>query len=396
MNMNLQHPTSGQDRPSPSRTWLGISGLGKSALVTSTLVALAAVGGFQLNSVVATAGRDAHREASISAFAELDAEEQANVNLFETTSPSVVFITTKNAVVRRGQTSMQLLEVPTGAGSGFFWDDQGHVVTNYHVIRQADGATVTMNDGREFEASLVGASPEHDLAVLRIDTQGSRFAPIQRGSDTHLRVGQKVFAIGNPFGFDNTLTTGIVSGLGRQIRSQAGIPIENVIQTDAAINPGNSGGPLLDSHGRLIGVNTAIYSPSGASAGVGFSVPVSTVNQVVPQIIKKSDRTNISQRTMSKPKLGINIGPRALNERFRVDGVVVLDVIQGTPADKAGLEPVTRTLDGDVQLGDVIVGADRQPIRNGEELIEFLQSCDSKVSLQVLRAGKTISIPVEL
>lgn len=363
------------------------------------LMALAALGGFQLNHVVATSRGDSHREAALAAFNELDSEEQSNVNLFETTSPSVVFITTKNAVIRRGYSSMQLMEVPTGAGSGFFWDDQGHVVTNYHVIREADGATVTLNDGREYEASLVGAAPEYDLAVLKIQNDGAEFRPIQRGQDTHLRVGQKVFAIGNPFGFDNTLTTGIVSGLGRKIRSQSGLPIENVIQTDAAINPGNSGGPLLDSHGRLIGVNTAIYSPSGASAGVGFSVPVSTVSQVVPTLIERSGlgRPSVNRSAMQgRPRLGINMGPEVLNQRFSVPGVIVLDVIQDSPADRAGLKPLSRDRDGDIQLGDVIVSLDGNDVESGNDLVRLLQDAEKKVSLGVLREGVRIQVPVEL
>lgn len=371
----------------------------RQSLVVGGLMGLAALGGFQLNQVVATSRGDNHREAALAAFNELDSEEQSNVNLFETTSPSVVFITTKNAVIRRGYSSMQLMEVPTGAGSGFFWDDQGHVVTNYHVIREADGATVTLNDGREYEASLVGAAPEYDLAVLKIQNDGAEFRPIQRGQDTHLRVGQKVFAIGNPFGFDNTLTTGIVSGLDRKIRSQSGLPIENVIQTDAAINPGNSGGPLLDSHGRLIGVNTAIYSPSGASAGVGFSVPVSAVSKVVPSLIERSEQgqPSIDRSAMQgRPRLGINMGPEALNQRFSVPGVIVLDVIQDSPADRAGLKPMYRDQDGDIQLGDVVVSLDGKTIESGSDLIRYLQKADREVKLGVLREGNRIQVPVQL
>lgn len=363
-------------------------------LLLAALMLLAALGGFQLNQVTGTANRDANHKAALAAFAELDAEEQANVSLFDSTSPSVVFITTKNSVIRRGYTSMELLEVPTGAGSGFFWDDQGHVVTNYHVIREADGATVTLTDGREYEASLIGAAPEFDLAVLKIENDGERFRPIHRGQDQHLRVGQKVFAIGNPFGFDNTLTTGIISGLDRKIRSQAGLPIENVIQTDAAINPGNSGGPLLDSHGRLIGVNTAIYSPSGASAGIGFSVPVSTVSEVIPRIIKEGDRSNVSQQTMNKPRLGINIGPRQLNQHFGVEGVVVLDVIKNSPADQAGLREVERTDDGQLELGDVIVSLDGQPIETGDQLVKQLRQTGERAVLGVLRDGKRQEIKI--
>jgi len=329
------------------------------------------------------------------AFAQLDAEEQVNVKLFEKASPSVVFITTKNSVIQRRQSMTQLLEVPTGAGSGFLWDDEGHVVTNYHVIREADGATVSLSDGTQFEARLVGAAPEFDIAVLKIESKGVAFKPLEVGSSDHLRVGQKVFAIGNPFGFDNTLTTGIVSGLGRQIKSQSGIPIENVIQTDAAINPGNSGGPLLDSRGRLIGVNTAIYSPSGVSAGVGFSVPVASVKQVVPKIIQNLDGKFAEATAMSKPKLGVNIAPRALNQQFGIEGVIIMDVIQNSAAANAGLKPLRVDRNEDVLLGDVIVQIDSQPVRSGEDLVSYLQATrQDSVTLGILRDGKPAKVTV--
>jgi len=230
----------------------------------------------------------------VAARGDLAADEQATIALFKQASPSVVYITT---LARRLVGYFDVTEVPQGTGSGFLWDGSGHVVTNFHVIQGASAARVTLHDGSEWTATLVGASPDHDLAVLRIAAPRQRLAPILVGRSGDLQVGQRVFAIGNPFGLDFTLTTGIVSALGRSIPSLTGRKIEDVIQTDAAINPGNSGGPLLDSAGRLVGVNTQIASPSGASAGIGFAVPVDTVNRVVPQLI--------AHGKLARPWLGI-------------------------------------------------------------------------------------------
>src|SRR6185503_17716225 len=213
----------------------------------------------------------------------LSPDERNTIAVFEAVSPSVVYITTVQHV--RDFFSRNVMRVPQGTGSGFVWDEQGRVVTNYHVISGAQEALVTLGDQRSYSAKLVGASPEHDLAVLEIDVPENLPPPVPVGSSAELRVGQTVLAIGNPFGLDHTLTTGIVSALNRTVENERGGPIENVIQTDAAINPGNSGGPLIDSAGRLVGINTMIYSPSGAYAGIGFAVPVDTINRVVPRII---------------------------------------------------------------------------------------------------------------
>ncbi|MDD3771002.1 trypsin-like serine protease [Sulfuricurvum sp. IAE1] len=213
-------------------------------------------------------------------------EEAATIALFENNKNSVVYIATAQAVM--DVWTRNVYNIPRGTGSGFVWDEQGHIVTNYHVIAEASEAHVRLSDGRDYPASLVGAAPEHDLAVLRINVSFKPPRPIALGESKTLKVGQKVFAIGNPFGLDWTLTTGIVSALDRTIGDN-GRAIRNLIQTDAAINPGNSGGPLLDSAGRLIGVNTAIFSPSGAYAGVGFAIPVDTVNVIVPRIIASGD-----------------------------------------------------------------------------------------------------------
>jgi S1-C subfamily serine protease len=243
----------------------------------------------------------------------LPQDEQATIDLFERSRGSVAYITTQARVVDMWTRNM--FEIPRGTGSGFAWDERGHIVTNFHVVAGAAGATVRLSDGRDVPASLVGVSPDHDLAVIRINVSKPP-PPLPIGSSHDLRVGQKTFAIGNPFGLDWTLTTGIVSALDRSLPARDGGLIEHLIQTDAAINPGNSGGPLLDSAGRLIGVNTAIFSPSGASAGVGFAVPVDTVNRVVPQLIARGK--------YSRPALGIEVDEdvnRVLSERLRQEGL---------------------------------------------------------------------------
>ncbi|MEP0346693.1 S1C family serine protease, partial [Rhodopirellula bahusiensis] len=206
--------------------------------------------------------------------------ETRTIELFRVTSPSVVHITTSK--VARDYFSMNVQEIPQGSGTGFVWDKAGHIVTNNHVIQNADVAMVAFDDQTSYPAKLVGVAPDKDLAVLLIDAPAERLRPIPRGVSADLEVGRTALAIGNPFGLDQTLTTGVISALGREIKSDSGVPIKDVIQTDAAINPGNSGGPLLDRSGQLIGVNTAIYSPSGAYAGIGFAIPVDTVRWVVP------------------------------------------------------------------------------------------------------------------
>ncbi len=260
---------------------------------------------------------------------DLAGDEQTTIELFERSRDSVVFITPRAQVV--DVWTRNVFSVPRGTGSGFIWDDAGHVITNFHVVENASEATVKLADGRSFQATLVGASPAHDIAVLRIGV--SFQPPVPLGSSADLRVGQKVFAIGNPFGLDWTLTTGIVSALDRSLSGERGPAIDHLIQTDAAINPGNSGGPLLDSAGRLIGINTAIYSPSGASAGIGFAVPVDTVNRVVPQLIRSGRYV--------RPALGIEVDT-ALNQRLAElrgePGVIILRVAPGSAADAAGLK----------------------------------------------------------
>jgi S1-C subfamily serine protease len=300
----------------------------------------------------------------------------------------VVYITTVE--MRRDVFTMNDYAVPSGAGSGFVWDDSGHIVTNFHVIQGAQAAQITLNDQSTWNAELVGSAPEKDLAVLRIEAPPSRIDPLPIGTSADLLVGQKVFAIGNPFGLDHTLTTGVISAVGREIESLDRTRIEDVIQTDAAINPGNSGGPLLDSAGRLIGVNTQIYSPSGASAGIGFAIPVDTVSWAVPQLIT-------SGRIM-RPALGIYPLSDSIAARAGIEGVMFVRVEPGGPADRAGLKPLHRDNRGRVVLGDVIVEIDGQQIRSRGDLTLVLERREvgEKVTVTYLRDGIEHDVEVAL
>jgi S1-C subfamily serine protease len=286
-----------------------------------------------------------------------------------------------------------VFSVPRGTGSGFIWDEAGHVVTNYHVIEGASEAQVKLADGRDYRAGLVGASPAHDIAVLRIGVGFKSPPPVPLGTSNDLKVGQKVFAIGNPFGLDWTLTTGIVSALDRSLAEQNGRTIEHLIQTDAAINPGNSGGPLLDSAGRLIGINTAIFSPSGASAGIGFAVPVDAVARVVPQLIRHGKYI--------RPGLGIAVDEdinRRLAAMLRVEGVVILDVTPGSAAAAAGLKGASVTRDGTVVPGDIIVAVQGKPVDSVGRLFARLDDfkVGDTVTLTILRQEKRVDVAVTL
>lgn len=319
----------------------------------------------------------------------LNPEETATIQLFERVSSSVCFITTSN--VSQDYRSRNVMEVPRGSGSGFVWDKNGNIVTNFHVIQGADRATVTLSDRTAWDAEVVGVSPEKDLAVLRIKAPAAKLSPIQPGQSQNLKVGQSVYAIGNPFGLDQTLTTGIVSALGREIESVARVPIRDVIQTDAAINPGNSGGPLLDSSGKLIGVNTAIYSPSGASAGIGFSIPVDAVKWVIPELIKYGK--------VQRPTLGIEIAPDQIKERLGIEeGALVINVAEGSAAARAGIRPTLRSRAGEITLGDVIVSINNDAIKNGNEISLILEKYKpgNTVNVKVVRDGKTANLQVKL
>lgn len=313
--------------------------------------------------------------------------EDATIQLFERSAPSVVFITT--TAQQQDYWSRNIYEIPAGTGSGFIWDNQGHVVTNFHVIQNAYRAKVTLSDGTAWDAEVVGYEPRKDLAVLRIKANVPlRPLPIARSDE--LKVGQSVFAIGNPFGLDQTLTTGVISALGREINSVAGIPIRDVIQTDAAINPGNSGGPLLDISGRLIGVNTAIVSPSGVYSGIGFSVPVDVVNWVVPDLIKFGK--------VRRPILGIELVPQQNIDRLNLEGAMVLDVTPGSGAAKGGLRPTRRTATGQMLLGDLIVEINGENIKSNNDLLLTLEKYKpgDQIRMKVIRDDQPATINVTL
>ncbi len=312
--------------------------------------------------------------------------EKATIALFEKATPSVVFITTSN--VRRDYWTRNEMEYQRGSGSGFIWDYNGHIITNYHVIKGADRATVTLADQSSYAASLVGVAPEKDLAVLRIDAPDSKLNPVPTGTSYDLKVGQFVFAIGNPFGLDQTLTTGIISALGREINSVAGVPIKDVIQTDAAINPGNSGGPLLDSSGRLIGVNTAIYSPSGASAGIGFSIPVDVVKWVVPDLIEYGK--------LQRPTLGVELASPQIAQRLNLEGVLVINVVDDSAAEKAGIQPTYRDRNGRLVLGDIIVGINGEKVENENDLILALEKYKVGDRIRILVERNNEQVPLAL
>ncbi|MDB5319252.1 MAG: HtrA2 peptidase [Phycisphaerales bacterium] len=318
-------------------------------------------------------------------------DEQLTIDLFKKVSPSVVYITTLTQ--RMNMWTRNVTEIPQGTGSGFLWDDAGHVVTNFHVVRGASAAKVTLADHSTYDATLVGVAPNQDLAVLKINAPRDKLPKLPWvGRSSDLQVGQKVFAIGDPFGLDQTLTTGIISALGRTIESVAGTPIDNAIQTDAAINPGNSGGPLLDSSGRLIGVNTAIYSPSGASAGIGFAIPVDNVNRIVPQLIRSG--------TVSRPDLGAVFDERlnqSITARTGIQGALVLGVNENSPAAAAGLKP-TQRIGGQIVLGDMIDQLNGKDVRSVAELNALLEryAAGDVVKLRVLREGEHVEVPVTL
>lgn len=318
----------------------------------------------------------------------LNDSELSTIKLFEETSPSIAFITTSN--VRKDYWSRNIQEIPRGTGSGFVWDKDGHIITNFHVIQGADRAEVTLADQSTWSASLVGYAPEKDLAVLKIDAPSKQLKPIPIGTSDDLLVGQSVLAIGNPFGFDQTLTTGIISALGREINGVDGSVIKDAIQTDAAINPGNSGGPLLDSGGRLIGVNTSIYSPSGAYAGIGFSIPVDAVSWVVPELIKHGK--------ILRPTLGIEMAPERWVQRWGLEGILVTKVTEGGGAEKAGIQSTYRDSNGRIKLGDIITAIDDISIKSRNDLRLALEEYkpEDKIMLTIKRGKEKIEVPLIL
>jgi S1-C subfamily serine protease len=329
---------------------------------------------------------------------DLGADERATIELFERASPSVVFI--RNVAVEFDRRTLLATEAREGTGSGFLWDELGHVITNYHVIHASNELEVTLANHETYAAKTVGFEVEKDIAVLRIDAPRDRLRPLAVGASGDLRVGQNVYAIGNPFGLDQTLTAGIISGLGREMPAKYAEAdrgqrlLTDLIQTQAPINPGNSGGPLLDSSGRLIGMNTAIVSPSGASAGIGFAIPVDTINRTVTEILRYGQAI--------RPSLGVKILSDFVSSTYGVKGVIVSEVIAGGGAERAGLRGADssrfkRPADA-IASCDVIVGADGSPVRNSNDLFRALDHrvVGDHVKLDVMRQGKPMKVDVEL
>ena len=325
---------------------------------------------------------------AITARGDLAEDEKNTIDIFRESAPSVVFIT--SLAVRRNLFSLNAVQIPQGTGSGFIWDREGRIVTNYHVISDASQIRVTLSDQSQHRAVLVGAAPDKDLAVLQISAPSGKLKPIVVGEASNLLVGQKVFAIGNPFGLDQTITSGIISALGREINAITGRTIDGVIQTDAAINPGNSGGPLLDSAGRLIGVNTAIYSPSGAYAGIGFAVPVEEVNRVVPELIKYGK--------LIKPGIGVTLVDERYAARYGIsEGILIGRVEVGGPADQAGLQ-AARQLRGEIVTGDIIVGIDGSQVSSVNDVRNILENMQvgDEIELTYLRQGQQLTTRMRL
>ncbi len=315
-------------------------------------------------------------------------EEKRDVEVFRRARASVVYIT--SLALRRSPLSFDVQQIPQGTGSGFVWDQDGNIVTNFHVTQQAQALSVTLADQSEWEAKVAGAAPDKDVAVLRIKAPRDKLVPLVRGNSQGLVVGQRVLAVGNPFGLDHSLTVGVVSALGRELRSPNGRRIRDVIQTDAAINPGNSGGPLLDSSGRLIGVNTAIFSPSGAFAGIGFAVPVDTVTRLVPQLIAKG--------RIATAGIGVSLIPTRYNAQLGIDGVAIGDVLPDGPAARAGLQGAQQTRARRVMLGDRIVAVDGNPVKSEDDLRDAFEAAGvgGAVTLTVVRGPERRDVKVPL
>jgi S1-C subfamily serine protease len=325
---------------------------------------------------------------TVEARGDLAQDEQATIELFRAASPSVVHIVTWERRLARDRFRLRAVEIPQGSGSGFIWDERGYIVTNYHVIQDATRALVTLDDRSQAEASLVGVDPEYDIAVLKIESPRGDLAPIPVGSSEDLLVGQKVFAIGNPFGLDHTLTTGVISGLDREIGTISGAPIRGVIQTDAAINPGNSGGPLLDSAGRLIGMNTAIAGVTGANVGVGFAVPVGSINRVVPSLIRYG--------RWQPPRLGVKFASSQVASLVGVPGLVIDTVYPSSAAERAGLRPLE--LSDESIRADVLVSIDGREVHTPDDVHAILTEHrpGDRLKLGVVREGREITVQVTL
>jgi 2-alkenal reductase len=356
------------------------------------VVALVLLAGFVAEPYVARFLYAVEAPRTVAPRGDLAPAERSTVDLFERVSPSVLHVfaqpATRSVAIDdddEGQGPGPGRGLQTG--SGFVWDDAGHIVTNHHVVQNAGPFAVKLATGETVSATLVGAAPNYDIAVLRLGAARRPPPPLAIGTSADLKVGQAAFAIGNPFGLDQTLTTGVISALQRRLPTSQGREIADVIQTDAAINPGNSGGPLLDSAGRLIGVNTAIFSPSGTSAGIGFAIPVDVVNRVVPQLIRNG--------RMPNPGIGIMAAPEQAVARLGIEGIVILRTLPGSPAARAGLrgvDPRTGT------IGDIITAVDGRPVRRLSDLTAALEQAGvgKPVEVTVERDGRPYRTTVEV
>lgn len=321
-------------------------------------------------------------------LAQLTEDEKNTIEVVKKAQNSVVFIT--NIQLVRGFFSWTEEAVPRGSGSGFIWDEQGHIITNYHVIEDGDLFNITLPNQEERQAKLIGKEPNKDIAVLKIEGNLRGLFPIKVGTSSNLQVGQKVIAIGNPFGFDHTVTTGIVSALGRSMPGAGGVTIRDMIQTDAAINPGNSGGPLLNSAGELIGMNTMIVSPSRSSSGIGFAIPVDTIKKIVPQIIKYG--------RVIRPGLGLSLLSDRYGQRLGIKGVVIYEVPVDTEAYQKGLRGLIRDRRGRLVIQDIIKEIDGKKVRSYDDLYNLLDDykIGDRVTLTVERDGKTRKVELTL
>ena len=319
----------------------------------------------------------------------LQADEQNTVRLFKRVSPGVVAVA--NKAVLQDLDDYQLYEIPQGAGSGFVWDKEGHIISNFHVIYGASALQVTLSNGTSYPAEIVGTDADNDIAVLKIKPPPEPLVAIEPGRSSSLQVGQTVMAIGNPFGLDTSLSVGVVSALGRSMSSMNQREIRNVIQTDAAINPGNSGGPLLDSSGRLIGMNTAIISPSGAYAGIGFAIPVDTIRRIVPQLIKTG--------RIQRPAMGVRLLPENILNQSNTKGVAILRVLPDGPADKAGLKGLRRARRGEIVFGDSLVEIDGKAVKSPEDINEIIEQHqvgdEVKITAQRGDARRTVTVKLQ-
>lgn len=317
--------------------------------------------------------------------------EKNTINIFKNSVQSVVHISNIK-IARRGWFDQEAMEIPAGAGSGFLWDNKGHIVTNFHVISGGDSFQVRFHkDTKEYNAKFVGGDPKKDIAVLKLTDMPKSIQPIKIGTSKNLQVGQKALAIGNPFGLDHTITTGIISALERKIRGFGDVKIYGMIQTDCSINPGNSGGPLLDSTGSLIGMNTMIYSASGSSAGVGFAVPADTIRRVVDQVIKFGK--------VSRPGLGVGIVSDYYTSYFGVDkGIIIKSVMPGSPADKVGLKGISVNRYQEYKLGDIILSIDGKEVNNYDDIYNLLgdYKAGDEVEVEILRNGSKKKLKISL